>query len=91
MPTDLSFYCHLIPHFIISRRYPISPDALSNPGLVVFVHRVSGRSCIPPPPHPEFGGRRWPAGLEPGRVHWGLTLAKTAWAHPSNVHFSQDH
>ena len=42
--------------------------------------------------HPmELGDRRRPAGLEPGRGHWRLTMAKTVWVHPGDVHFSQDH
>ena len=39
----------------------------------------------------ELGDRRWPVGLEPGREHWGLTLAKAVWDTPGDVHFSQDH
>ena len=50
-------------------------------------HRVSGRSYCPP----ALGDRLLQAGLEPGRVHWGLTLAKTVWVQPGDVHFSHDY
>ena len=37
----------------------------------------------------EWGDRRWLAGLESGREHGELTLSKTVWVHPGDVHFSQ--
>ena len=59
-----------------------SPDALRNSGLVDLVLQVSDRSRIAP--------RNWTIdcdwrGWNRGRVHWGLTLAKTVWVHPGDV------
>ena len=56
-----------IPLFVLSTRHPPSPDAYRDPGPVDVVLRV----YVPP----ELVDLRWPTGLEPGLVHWGLTLA----------------
>ena len=53
------------------------------------VHRVRGRPRVTPPP-PELGVCRWPVGCQTDQVEWGFTLARLAWVHPGDVHFSQD-
>ena len=73
------------PLFVLSKCHPPSPDALLNPCLVDVVHRISGISRIASRNWVTTGG----LGLEPGRVHWGLALAKTVLVCPGDVQFSQ--
>ena len=78
-----------IPLLALSTLHPQSPNALRCPGH--GGRRRPGKRQTSSPSR-ELGDRRWPAGLEPGLEHWGLTLAKTVWVHPhGDVHFSQDY
>ena len=70
-----------IPVFVSFIRHSPSPKALCNPGMVDVVHRVRDRPRVAP----RNWESHWPAGLEPGREHWRLTLAKTVLFHTGDA------
>ena len=67
--------CYLCgPPFILSTRYPPSPNALSNPGLEDVVYRDSGNLELP-------------AGQLAAAASWGCVHPAGVWASPGRRQF----